>query len=158
MRPKPSPGPGATAEALVGNERGHVRYLCGEGAATRLVSRPVPGGRRALLRDVSAGGVGLLLDHPLEVGRPVAVDLWDAPGASCARLAKVVHVRPHPAPAEAGRPAGGRLPALLRRLLGLRPARREGGWWFVGCEFDLPLTDDDVRRALDDRQGPVREG
>ena len=45
----------------------------------RLAVRPAFGGRRALLIDVSAGGVGLLLADPLEPGAALAMQL-SAPG------------------------------------------------------------------------------
>jgi hypothetical protein len=62
--------------------------------------------------NVSAGGIGLLLDHPLEVGTVLAFVLGrDRLRASGLRSARVVH-------------------ATLRRP----------GQWLIGCRLSAPLS------------------
>src|SRR5262249_32266926 len=82
-------------------QRQHVRFLAGEGFEVRVAVRPVYRGHAALLRDVSVGGVGLLMSHPLPVGQKIAVELRNGEDVGTTRVATVAHVRPHPTPADA---------------------------------------------------------
>jgi len=127
--------------------RAHVRYLCRRGLELRLAIRPTYRGHRALIHDLSAGGVGLLLAVPLDVGTAVAVEVGGESAVACSRLARVAHVRPHPAPPRAPwLPRPHPLLALVRRLL--RGPEPPGDCWFVGCQFEQPLGEDEVWRLL----------
>jgi hypothetical protein len=132
------------------DQRQHLRYLCVAGNTLRLAIYPEFRGHRALLRDVSSGGLGLLLDRPLEPGATLAVELRSAPDeVCCTRLARVIHVRPCPTPANApwlSRPSP--LAALLRRLVGLPPRRPQPACWFIGCRFNQPLPEEELQRLL----------
>ncbi len=76
--------------------------------------------RRAILRDLSVHGIGLLLNHELSPDDVLYVQLLGMrPGTSCTRLARVIHAT----------------------LLG--PDQ-----WLVGCEWTVPLTELDIRQTL----------
>src|SRR3954454_20843318 len=82
--------------------RQHPRHLCVDGGTLRVSVRPEFRGRRALLVDVSAGGIGFLVEEPLEAGTMLVFELKAAAGAdSNNRIARVRHSRPHPVPPEA---------------------------------------------------------
>ena len=89
---EPAPPPQA-------ERRCHRRHLCLRGNVLILAVRPAFRGRRALLTDVSAGGMGLLLSEPLPVGADLALDLALVAGeAAAGRLAHVRHCRVRPVP------------------------------------------------------------
>jgi hypothetical protein len=80
------------------------------------VVRPAFANCWALLENVSAGGMGLLLGHEAEPGVVLLVQLaGPRPGEALNRLAHVVHVMALP-----------------------------DGYWVVGCEFTQPLADDEL--------------
>jgi hypothetical protein len=68
----------------------------------------------ALVRDLSAGGVGLTLCYPFKPGTSLAIELVGARGI-CTLLARVVHV-----------------------------TDRCDGTWFLGCEFVNRLSDEEA--------------
>ncbi|MSQ96035.1 MAG: PilZ domain-containing protein [Gemmataceae bacterium] len=131
--------------------RKHSRHLCLAGGVLRLAVRPEFRGRRAILIDVSAGGIGFLLPDALEAGTTLVFELKAAAGTDAmARIARVRHSRPHPVPVDAPwlpRPAG--VSKIFRRMLGLKAPPPEGEAWLVGCEFDQPLSEDEVKRFLE---------
>jgi hypothetical protein len=129
-------------------QRQHVRFLCAKGVELRLAIRPVYRGHSALLRDVSVGGVGLLMDQPLPRGQKIAVELRGASEVGTTRVATVAHVRPHPTPPDAPwLPRRHPLLKLVRRLVG-REAPPPAPCWFIGCEFTVPLPEDELRRLV----------
>ncbi len=136
---------------LAVRQREH-RHVCVRAGVVSLAARPVVGGRRGLLVDVSASGIGLLLESPLEAGTALAVQL---PGDGVeARPARVTHCRPSPAPADAPWLTWrDRLALRACRLLGL-PDPAAGRAWLVGCEFGRPLTTEELREVLA-AAGPV---
>jgi hypothetical protein len=141
------PAPGNEYRGLAMNQRAHVRYPCGPGLGLRLAVRPTYRGHRALIHDLSAGGVGLLLAERLEVGTTIAIEVGGDSEAAQSRRARVVHTRPHAAPPDAPwRPKAHPLLALVRRLLGGR--ERAADCWFIGCQFDEPLTEEELRRLV----------
>jgi hypothetical protein len=74
----------------------------------------------ATIRDVSAGGVALLLQHRFEPGLALVIELPGAgPGLGDTLVARVVHVQQLPE-----------------------------GDWLVGCAFVSPLSEHDVRDLL----------
>jgi PilZ domain len=74
---------------------------------------------RAVLRDISAEGLGLLLKTWLEPGTMLVVDLPGLGGATQSQAAKVIHATPY-----------------VR------------GGWLIGCQFTSPLTNHDKARIL----------
>jgi hypothetical protein len=135
--------PAAPAAA---GRRIHSRHVVLDGSVVHLAVRPTFGGRRGLLVDVSAGGVGLVLDGPVAVGTALAVQPA-APGVA-GRPARVAHCRPYPAPAGAPWLSWRERTAVAAcRILRL-PEPRAAQAWFVGCEFARPLSDDELSEVL----------
>jgi hypothetical protein len=132
-------------------QRRHPRYVGIEAGALRLAIRPEFRGRRGLIVDVSASGMGFLLAEPIDAGTALVFEL-PVPGAATtiSRVARVRHSRPHPVPTEAPwlpRTAG--LSQFLRRMFGTPAQTPRGEAWLVGCEFDQPLTADEIKQLLD---------
>ena len=103
------PGPTPTGR------RRHVRHRDRliPAPAIRYLVRPSFRNCWALLEDVSAAGVGLLLGHAVAPGTVLLLQLGAyRPGHAFPRLARVVHARP-----------------------------RGDGYWIVGCQFTRPLTE-----------------
>jgi hypothetical protein len=149
MQPQEILRDAAAAPASGADQRVHVRHLCGEGVVLRLAIRPEYRAHLSLIQDVSAGGVGLLLSRPLELGSVIAVEVSIRPGELCTRMARVAHIRRHPTPPDApwlSRP--NLLLALVRRLLGHTPPPLEP-CWFIGCRFDRPLSADELKQLCD---------
>jgi hypothetical protein len=88
-----------------------------------------PGGRKevgwpARVRDVSAGGLGLVLRHRFRPGTPLLVEIHGpAGGPGRVLAARVVHARP------------------------VQPGTAT--CWLVGCAFLTPLGDDELRALLE---------
>lgn len=130
-------------------QRADVRYRCADGTVLRLAVRPEFRGHRALLHDFSVGGVGLLMERPIEMGTILVVELRsDASDSGSNHLARVVHVRRHPTPPDAPWAPRPSLTLSLRRFFGLVPPQPEVQSWFIGCRFHQPLDEDQVRRLL----------
>src|SRR6516162_2599216 len=130
--------------------RRHPRYLSLDGGVLRLAVRPEFRSRRALLVDVSTGGIGFLLEDALDVGTVLVLELQGLEGLeSLTRIARVRHVRPRPVPARApwlsSKPAYGR---FFRRLVGLPTPPPKAQAWFVGCQFDRPLSGTEMKQLL----------
>jgi hypothetical protein len=155
---KPDARPDDAVSTPDSNLRRHPRHLCIDGSVLRLAIRPEFRGRRALLVDVSAGGIGILLESPLEAGTVLAFELKSEDGAGpMARVARVRHSRPHPAPDNAPwLPRASALSGFFRRLVG-RPARTVGQAWLVGCEFDRPLSDSEIQLVVQQLRAAANE-
>ena len=139
--------PGSADSDLAGDQRTHSRHLPGEGIGLRLAVQPTYRGHRAVLYDISTGGIGLLMEQPLEVGTTIAVDLRDRPSDGVCRIARVAHVRVHTTPQDAPwAPRVHPVRNVLRRFLGGKSALEP--CWFVGCRFDSPLSEDELSRLL----------
>src|SRR5262249_61140327 len=82
-------GAAAQGAGLAEEMRAHVRFVGGAGVKLRLAVRPVYRGHLAMLRDISAGGVGLLMNQPLQAGQTIAVELRGSPEEGTSRLARV---------------------------------------------------------------------
>ncbi len=132
------------------DNRKHCRHLCVEGGVLRLAVRPEFRGRRAVLVDVSAGGIGFLLPDPLAAGATLVFEVKGTSGAeTIARIARVRHCRPHPVPPDAPwfpKPVG--ISKIFRLMFGVKSPPSEGNAWLVGCEFDRPLSEDEVTRFV----------
>ena len=130
--------------------RRHRRYVSVDGSVLRLAVRPEFRGRSAILVDVSAGGIGFLMEDPLKDGTVLTFELrTPGDGHSVSRLARVRHSRPHPAPADAPwLPPTPALSRLFRGLFGGTPKPAPPAW-LVGCAFDRPLTEAEIQQLLD---------
>jgi hypothetical protein len=130
--------------------RRHRRYLCVDGSVLRLAVRPEFRGRRALLFDVSSGGLGFLLDIALEVGAVLAFELPGPEGTdSMTRVARVRHCRPYAVPPSAPwLPATPAFRRFLCKILGLHAPQKKAPAWIIGCEFDRPLSEHEIRQLL----------
>jgi hypothetical protein len=109
------------AEPLPETDRREAeRYYSNRKPPVRFIARPSTMSRRAFVRDVSARGLGLITDHPVEVGTLLAIQLCSATaGASYILSATVQHVTPH-----------------------------LDGIWLVGCSLSRNLTDEEIFALL----------
>src|SRR5262245_6662483 len=74
----------------------------------------------ARIHDLSATGIGLWTEQPLETGQVVVLELpGDTPSLAEGVRAVVVHVKPH-----------------------------DGDGWALGCAFERPLNDDECAALL----------
>ena len=117
------PLPGET-ESLVrpgaGDRRGQPRQPSACGWPVRLLARPSFRSYRALLRDVSFRGIGLLVEESLEVGSVLAVQL------------RSKHTQ-----------VSGILTATVRHATPL-----PDGTCVVGCSLNRPLSDEEIQALM----------
>jgi hypothetical protein len=128
--------------------RAHRRYRCRENSVVYLAVRPSFHSFPALARDVSVGGLGLLLDRPLNPGTVLALQLRGGrPGTSVTRMARVVHVRRH---LPVKNPPWVKKKRLFRGLLAFLTPRSGNGTpdedciWLMGCSLSPPLSEDEL--------------
>ena len=136
------------------NLRQHPRILCVDGGVLRLAIRPEFRGRQAVLLDISTGGIGFILKDRVEPGSALVFELKGEPGMDgIGRMARVRHCRPHPTPPEAPwLPKTPVFSKILRTLLRMEEPKPEGHSWFVGCEFDRPLSEAEMKQFLEHMQ------
>jgi len=132
-------------------QRKQQRYICVDGGLMRLSVRPEFRGRRAMLVDLSTGGIGFLVEEALETGAMMVFEL-QGPGDTgpLTRLARVRHCRAHPTPLDA--PWAAKTPVLsnfFRGLLGIQTAKTVATSWLIGCQFEKPLDQADLQHFLD---------
>ena len=97
------------------DRRGCVRYYYRSGPRVRYLVRASFRGGWAVLQDISASGVGLLLGHRPEPGTVILLQLsGPTPGMTHTRLARVVRTEPR------------------------------GPNWLAGCQFTPPLSEADL--------------
>ncbi len=111
----PEPTPAAADAAVTTERRAYVRIACDLAATCAAAGQRAPGWP-ARVRDISAGGVGLLLQHRFRPGTFLTVELRDGSG----RVLRTARVRVAHATA-------------VRDEAGQR--------WLLGCAFDHPLTE-----------------
>ena len=130
--------------------RQHTRHLCNDGSVLRLSVRPEFRGRQALLVDVSAGGIGFLLEDALKPGTVLVFELQGSSGMdTIGRIARVRHCRPQATPADAPwLPPTPAVAQLFRGIFGHKPAAIERKAWLLGCQFDRPLEQHEVKQLL----------
>src|SRR5436309_14296512 len=105
------------------DRRAYVRLAADLAAVCRPTKHLSDIGWPGQVRDVSQGGVGLVLRHRFQPGTRLAVELRAASGAALRTVeARVVHARPASAD---GTPC-----------------------WLLGCAFDLPLTEEEFQALL----------
>lgn len=116
MATRESPSPDSSQAALI-ERRTFVRLACDFQATCRSAGvREV--GWPGVVRDISRGGIGLLLTHRFQPGTELAVELRDEKGELRRILcARVVHAT---AINSDGNPA-----------------------WVLGCAFDAPLSEEE---------------
>lgn len=103
--------------------RAWVRFGCDLEAACRAKGRLKDAGWTAQVRDLSRGGLGLVLRHRFEAGLQLLLELRSRDRKICKLC-----------------------PARVIRVL---PVLVDGhAMWFLGCAFLEPLTDDDLRQLL----------
>ena len=130
-------------------QRRHPRYICLDGGVVRLSIRPEFKGRRALLADISVGGIGFVTAEPLEEGTVLVFELRAPTGEATNRIARVRHSRPTPTPAGAPWiPQPPALSRLFRSILGMKKPAPEGHAWLIGSQFDQPLTEDELKQLI----------
>jgi hypothetical protein len=118
------PGPGHEPSASLHLERRtFVRLASDLSAACRPVGRRHSVSWPGKVRDISRGGIGLLLRHCFRCGTRLSIGLWDRAGTFLRTVqVRVVHVT---------------------------PLREEGGpVWLLGCVFDQPLTEEELQALL----------
>ncbi|MBI2806565.1 MAG: PilZ domain-containing protein [Planctomycetes bacterium] len=116
----------------------------------RLAVRPEFRGRRAKLVDISTGGIGFLLESALDAGTVMVFEIQATQGGETfTRIARVRHCRAQPIPPDAPwlEPKPG-FSNTFRRLFGFKQPPPDGIAWLVGCEFDHPLTEDEIQSFL----------
>jgi c-di-GMP-binding flagellar brake protein YcgR len=102
------------------DQRSWERYACNVQAIYQLATDPFAGPCQAQVLNISASGVGLLVDHAIENGTLLSVNLRPtAGGAGKMMLACVVHV-----------------------------GRDGEGQWALGCNFITELTESDLLALL----------
>jgi hypothetical protein len=110
-------GPGKHPDPA--ERRLHVRHRCRESRFVSILLKLGHPQTRALLNDVSLGGIGLIFSRRLEVGSVVLVRVEESKGMAGLRQARVRHT-----------------------------TRREDGTWLIGCQFTHLLGEDDLRQLL----------
>jgi hypothetical protein len=98
--------------------RASVRHVCSVEAVSRPLESPDALCWGARVKDISAGGVSLMLCYPFKPGASLAVDLH-AQSRVGTLLVKVVHV-----------------------------SEQDDGTWLLGCEFAAPLSDTELKALL----------
>jgi hypothetical protein len=119
-------GPGATAEA---ERRVWLRYPSSAQVSCHGAGEPEGENLSARVVNISRGGIGLVVDREMEVGRFLSVELpAPSPEGVSRVLAYILHVTPQP-----------------------------DGQWAVGCSFSVELNDDDLRAFGARRLRPAAE-
>lgn len=101
----------------VEERRAHVRFPCELDSSCSPITGSKDTQWTGKVRDISRGGVGIVLSRRFELGTLLNVEILEANGSSSgSMLARVVHVTPH-----------------------------TSGGWMIGCCFTSELGDDDVK-------------
>ena len=147
--PPPVPSPDANGAADVGQRR-HERYFCLDGGILRLCIRPHFRGREAMILDVSTSGIGFLLEEALEVDTVLVFEVKAMKGIEAvSRIARVRNCRTCPTPREAPwLPPAPVIGDFLRRIFGMKTSPLPMDCWLIGCEFDRPLSEEELSRFL----------
>jgi hypothetical protein len=109
----------ALAEAPPACRRGAVRYAGPAAAPGGSCGTPGEPGRPAAVYNLSATGIGLLVDIPVPAATPLDIDLVTAAAGRVTLRARPVHA-----------------------------TRRRDGRWLIGCQLLQPLTPDELQALL----------
>jgi hypothetical protein len=103
-----------------------TRYFCSCPHPIHLLVQPGAALMKGIISDISAQGIGLLIDRPLRPGTVLIVHLRrDLP--SLIQTARVIHSRALP-----------------------------DGAWSVGCELTIPLQEKDLRSIIQETGAEIR--
>jgi hypothetical protein len=80
-------------------------------------------GWTAKVKDISRGGVGLLLRHRFRAGTPLVLELKSRDGSFCRTMT-----------------------AQVARVMAVLAEGRPN--WFLGCAFDQPLSEEELQKLL----------
>jgi hypothetical protein len=112
-----------TGGAIQVERRAWVRYDSSLSASCQPTGTLKDAGWAAQVRDISLGGLGLLLQHRFRPGTPLLVELKNAAGEVLRTVpVRVAHATPF--------------------LRGNNPC------WLLGCQFVHPLTDAELKSLL----------
>jgi hypothetical protein len=114
---EPTPAAAAASSGLAADRRAYVRIASDLSATCAAADQRQPGWP-ARVRDISCGGVGLVLQHRFRPGTTLTVELRDQSG----RVLRTAQARVAHATA-------------VRDEAGQR--------WLLGCAFDRPLTEEE---------------
>jgi PilZ domain len=115
-----TPQAGKGLDPAAPNQRASVRYRCPPASAGRVYLAEDLEFQRAWLHNLSAAGIGLVLSKPLEHGLFLTIQLKSSTSKK-----------------------GYSLPAHA-----IHSTQQAGGDWLVGCEFVVPLTNEDLDNLL----------
>lgn len=100
------------------NHRATVRYRCAPATSGKVFLAEDNEVRRAWVMNISKTGIGVVLARPLPVGAFLTIQMRSSQG-TVEMTAHVVHA-----------------------------TRQHQAEWFVGCEFNEPLLDDELEELL----------
>ena len=113
------PTPPTNAKRQEAERRVAVRHVSGQEAVSRPLDLQDTLSWGAQVRDVSLGGIALIVCYPFKPGTYLAIEIQGVPTAARPLLARVIHAED-----------------------------QADGTWAVGCEFVKPLTPSDVKPLL----------
>ncbi len=117
--PDPVPCEADTQPELEVERRRQPRHSCGTARVIHLAIRPSFRAVRAIVSNVSAGGLGLTFNRALDPGTVLAVQVRGRRlGVSLVRVARVVH------------------------------ATQAGGHWRIGCTISPPFSPEELQSLL----------
>lgn len=117
------PQAASAPESVLPDRRAWVRFGCDLEASCTSKGRLKDAGWTAQVRNLSQGGLGLVLRHRFQKGSPLSIELRSQDRSFC---------RSCPA-----------------RVVRSAPVLLDGqALWFAGCEFLEPLTEDELHRLL----------
>ena len=115
-----APGAGHAERTVQAERRAHARHRFLRPPLIHFRLRPSHHAGAALVHDLGAHGMGLVVAYRLEPGAELLTQLWASlPGTLRSRVARVVHATPLP-----------------------------DGAWRVGCRFTPPLSDGELAMAV----------
>lgn len=110
-----------TSAATADERRAHVRYPCEFDSSCSPISAARGSQWTGKVRDISQGGIGIILSRRFELGTLLSVEIQEPDGRSSGSLlARVVHVTPH-----------------------------SSGGWAVGCCFTSELSEEEVKNFVE---------
>jgi len=113
----------STSHSLAQERRAYVRLACDLDATCRLTDGFREVGWHGKVVNISRGGVGLVTSHRFRVGTELAIELRDRNDT----VVRTVRVR----------------------IVHAAATYIEGNsWWFSGCQFDTPLSEEELQALL----------
>jgi PilZ domain-containing protein len=106
------------------DQRAYVRFPCSVQASYQLVKAPDPDPRPIRVVNISATGIGLQTDHPIDLGRLLSLELRGVSGSFVLSILACV----------------------------VRLDAQAGGQWFQGCNLIRELTEPELKALLEQPQ------